>query len=177
MGLNTIGLSGLTRHSYALLPTLMNRSSIQLSMTFLLRLSCRVAPCRKDINSHARLHLTCTHRRIRLWRASVLELPSADVLHYSLLAVERFLTSALWLGRYDYCASFDWPHGPVDVRARHSQGGLINAILEGWFPTSDDREWAFFLEDDIEVSTSFLQWAQEGRAACERDRLCIGVSL
>lgn len=114
---------------------------------------------------------------IDVCRVSVHELPSADASCYSLLAFEHFVTSTLWLGRYDYCASFEWPHGPVDVRARHSQGGLINAILEGWFPTSDDREWAFFLEDDIEVSTSFLQWAQEGRAACERDRLCIGVSL
>ena len=78
---------------------------------------------------------------------------------------------------YEFAASFAWPHGPVDVRARHSQGGLINAIIEGWYPRSDDREWAFFLEDDIEVSRMFFRWAQNGRAVCENDALCIGVSL
>lgn len=67
---------------------------------------------------------------------------------------------------YDYVATFEWPHGPVQVLARHSPGGLINAIIEGWYPTGN-TEWAIFLEDDIEVSPYFLQWAQQGRQWCE----------
>eukprot|EP00038_Savillea_parva_P001123 m.101566 g.101566 ORF g.101566 m.101566 type:complete len:800 (+) comp10398_c0_seq1:235-2634(+) len=77
---------------------------------------------------------------------------------------------------YDYVSTFGWRHGPVQVMARHTKGGLINAIIEGWFPAGDE-EWAFFLEDDIEVSPYFLTWAQEGRVWCENKPLCIGVSL
>jgi hypothetical protein len=33
------------------------------------------------------------------------------------------------------------------------------------------------LEDDIEVSPHFLTWANAGRAMCEKDPTCIGVSL
>jgi hypothetical protein len=57
--------------------------------------------------------------------------------------------------RYDFVRRFEWPYGPVQVMARHTKGGLINAIIEGWFPANDD-EWAIFLEDDIEVSPAFL---------------------
>lgn len=33
---------------------------------------------------------------------------------------------------YELVQNFDWPHGPVQINARHSPGGLINAIIEGW---------------------------------------------
>ena len=72
--------------------------------------------------------------------------------------------------------NFSWPHGQKQIVARHSKGGLINAIVESWYP-ADDHEWAVMLEDDIEVSPQFLVWANAARALCEADPTCIGVSL
>mmetsp|Transcript_34149 Transcript_34149/g.102972 ORF Transcript_34149/g.102972 Transcript_34149/m.102972 type:complete len:720 (-) Transcript_34149:733-2892(-) len=77
---------------------------------------------------------------------------------------------------YDFVRGFQWPHGQVQVVARHSRGGLINAIIEGWYP-ANDVEWGVFLEDDIEVSPHFLAYLQAARPLCEAEHGCIGVSL
>ena len=45
------------------------------------------------------------------------------------------------------------------IRHRVVKGGLITAVTESWFPSSDD-EWNFFLEDDISVSPLFYIWAK-----------------
>jgi hypothetical protein len=44
--------------------------------------------------------------------------------------------------------SFEWPHGPMTLRRRIIQGGLIRAVSESWHPASDD----LLQEDDIKVS-------------------------
>ncbi|KAI9318525.1 hypothetical protein BX666DRAFT_2025975 [Dichotomocladium elegans] len=54
---------------------------------------------------------------------------------------------------------FTWSHGPKTVRHRIRKGGLMPAIVESWYPTSDDN-YAVLLEDDIEVSPLFYIWAK-----------------
>ena len=34
--------------------------------------------------------------------------------------------------------SFDWPHGPKTLRRRIIQGGLIRAVSESWYPSSNE---------------------------------------
>ncbi|CAI9770818.1 unnamed protein product [Fraxinus pennsylvanica] len=53
--------------------------------------------------------------------------------------------------------SFDWPHGPKILRRRIIQGGLIRAVSESWYPTTDD-DFGLLLEDDIEVSPYYYLW-------------------
>ncbi|GMI92119.1 hypothetical protein like AT5G60700 [Hibiscus trionum] len=53
--------------------------------------------------------------------------------------------------------SFQWPHGPKTLRRRIIQGGLIRAVSESWYPTSDDN-YGLLLEDDIEVSPYYYLW-------------------
>ncbi|KAL2902826.1 Elongation factor 4, partial [Bienertia sinuspersici] len=53
--------------------------------------------------------------------------------------------------------TFEWPHGSKSVRRRIIQGGLIRAVSESWYPSSDD-EFGLLLEDDIEVSPYYYLW-------------------
>ncbi|XP_009613820.1 uncharacterized protein [Nicotiana tomentosiformis] len=53
--------------------------------------------------------------------------------------------------------SFNWPHGPKTLRRRIIQGGLIRAVSESWYPSSDD-DFGLLLEDDIEVSPYYYLW-------------------
>ncbi|XP_061338066.1 uncharacterized protein LOC133284945 [Gastrolobium bilobum] len=53
--------------------------------------------------------------------------------------------------------SFEWPHGPKTLRRRIIQGGLIRAVSESWYPSSDD-DFGLLLEDDIEVSPYYYLW-------------------
>ncbi|KAJ7947826.1 Glycosyl transferase, family 2 [Quillaja saponaria] len=53
--------------------------------------------------------------------------------------------------------SFDWPHGPKTLRRRIIQGGLVRAVSESWYPSSDD-DYGLLLEDDIEVSPYYYLW-------------------
>ncbi|XP_059302087.1 uncharacterized protein LOC132054021 [Lycium ferocissimum] len=53
--------------------------------------------------------------------------------------------------------SFNWPHGPKVLRRRIIQGGLIRAVSESWYPSSDD-DFGLLLEDDIEVSPYYYLW-------------------
>ncbi|KAK8683602.1 hypothetical protein V6N13_039656 [Hibiscus sabdariffa] len=55
--------------------------------------------------------------------------------------------------------SFEWPHGPKTLRRRIIQGGLIRAVSESWYPTSDD-DYGLLLEDDIEVSPYYYLWVK-----------------
>lgn len=52
---------------------------------------------------------------------------------------------------------FRWEHGPVTLRHRILLGGLMPAIVESWYPTSNDS-YGVFLEDDVEVSPFFFGW-------------------
>ncbi|GAA5875051.1 hypothetical protein JCM3774_003415 [Rhodotorula dairenensis] len=51
----------------------------------------------------------------------------------------------------------DWAHGPLSVRHRILLGGLMPAIVESWYPTSNDT-YGVLLEDDVEVSPLFYGW-------------------
>ncbi|CAN0898871.1 hypothetical protein LINGRAHAP2_LOCUS19946 [Linum grandiflorum] len=54
-------------------------------------------------------------------------------------------------------STFNWPHGPKTLRRRIIQGGLIRAVSESWYPSSDD-DFGLLLEDDIEVSPYYYLW-------------------
>ncbi|KAI8136914.1 hypothetical protein BJV82DRAFT_526174 [Fennellomyces sp. T-0311] len=54
---------------------------------------------------------------------------------------------------------FTWPHGKKTMRHRIRKGGLMPAIVESWYPSSDDN-YAVLLEDDIEVSPYYYVWAK-----------------
>ncbi|GJN93061.1 hypothetical protein Rhopal_006106-T1 [Rhodotorula paludigena] len=78
---------------------------------------------------------------------------------------------------------FRWPHGTFSLRHRILLGGLMPAIVESWYPTSNDT-YGVLLEDDVEVSPLFYGWLKftilqyrytlEGRRASTR---LFGVSL
>lgn len=53
--------------------------------------------------------------------------------------------------------NFDWSQGTLNVRHRIVHGGLMPAIVESWYPSSNDS-YGVFLEDDIEVSPFFYGW-------------------
>ncbi|KAM7502139.1 hypothetical protein LguiB_001043 [Lonicera macranthoides] len=67
-----------------------------------------------------------------------------------------------------YIKSFDWPHGPKTLRRRIIQGGLIRAVSESWYPTSDD-DYGLLLEDDIEVSPYYYLWIKYALLAYHYD--------
>lgn len=52
---------------------------------------------------------------------------------------------------------FEWPFGTVTLRHRIILGGLMPAIVESWYPSSNDS-YGVFLEDDVEVSPLFYSW-------------------
>jgi len=52
---------------------------------------------------------------------------------------------------------FQWKHGPVFVHHRITHGGLLTAVVESWYPRSNDS-YGLLLEDDVEVSPLFYAW-------------------
>nr|GMD29468.1 uncharacterized protein LOC109170870 [Ipomoea batatas] len=64
--------------------------------------------------------------------------------------------------------SFDWPHGTKTLRRRIVQGGLIRAVSESWYPSSND-EYGVLLEDDIEVSPYYYLWIKYALLAYHYD--------
>ncbi|KAF7308712.1 Succinate dehydrogenase [ubiquinone] iron-sulfur subunit, mitochondrial [Mycena chlorophos] len=75
-----------------------------------------------------------------------------------------------------------WKHGSVFTHRRVVQGGLIPAVVESWYPHSDD-EYGLLLEDDVELSPLFYVWVKLAilhyRYGEQRDssRNLFGVSL
>ena len=79
--------------------------------------------------------------------------------------------------------SLHWPDGHVTLRHRVVLGGLLPAIVESWYPSSNDS-YGVLLEDDIEVSPLFYGWLKmsilqyryspSGRAQSQR---LFGISL
>ena len=53
--------------------------------------------------------------------------------------------------------SFGWKHGSMFVHHRIAHGGLLTAIVESWYPRSNDS-YGLLLEDDVEVSPLFYAW-------------------
>ncbi|KAH7836395.1 hypothetical protein Vadar_000749 [Vaccinium darrowii] len=64
--------------------------------------------------------------------------------------------------------SFNWTHGPKTLRRRIIQGGLIRAVSESWYPSSDD-DFGLLLEDDIEVSPFYYLWIKYALLAYHYD--------
>eukprot|EP01018_Ginkgo_biloba_P031332 Gb_01245 [translate_table: standard] len=64
--------------------------------------------------------------------------------------------------------NFNWPHGPKSLRRRIIQGGLIRAVSESWYPSSDD-DFGLLLEDDIEVSPYYYLWIKYALLAYHYD--------
>lgn len=80
----------------------------------------------------------------------------------------------------DMVVAFKWPYGQKQVHLRHSRGGLINAVLESWYPASMD-EMVILLEDDIEVSPFFYRWVIHNLDSMKKARKIhprvVGLSL
>ncbi|KAG6836988.1 hypothetical protein H0H93_016692 [Arthromyces matolae] len=55
--------------------------------------------------------------------------------------------------------NIDWPHGNVFVHHRVVQGGLMAAVVESWYPQSNNT-YGLLLEDDVELSPLFYAWAK-----------------
>ncbi len=54
-------------------------------------------------------------------------------------------------------ADLRWEHGTVFVHHRVAHGGLLTAVVESWYPRSNDS-YGLLLEDDVEVSPLFYAW-------------------
>lgn len=65
-------------------------------------------------------------------------------------------------------SNFSWPHGQKILRRRIIQGGLIRAVSESWYPSSDD-DFGLLLEDDIEVSPYYYLWIKYALLAYHYD--------
>lgn len=56
-----------------------------------------------------------------------------------------------------FASAFSWPYGSKIIRKRFTQGGLIRAVSESWYPSSPS-EYGLLLEDDLELSPQYLNW-------------------
>ena len=52
-----------------------------------------------------------------------------------------------------------WSHGHVFIHHRIMHGGLLPAVVESWFPHTNDS-YGLLLEDDIELSPMFYAWVK-----------------
>lgn len=110
--------------------------------------------------------LLFTHNRIetfkRLWRSVEGAKPVVDGnVRVSLTIVWDFDPDFSDKDRAmyrDFLTGLQSKHGAVKLIEHKSQQGLKKNIVETWQPTSLD-EYAIFLEDDIEVSVFFLDFA------------------
>ena len=62
----------------------------------------------------------------------------------------------------------NWPHRPKTLLRRIILGGLIRAVSESWYPSSDD-DYGLLLEDDIEVSPYYYLWIKYALLAYHYD--------
>ncbi|RDB20811.1 hypothetical protein Hypma_011994 [Hypsizygus marmoreus] len=75
-----------------------------------------------------------------------------------------------------------WKHGSLFVHHRIVHGGLLPAVVESWYPRSNDT-YGLLLEDDVELSPLFYAWAKmtllRYRYGDPRNRspLMFGISL
>ncbi|CAM6073699.1 unnamed protein product, partial [Sphagnum tenellum] len=56
-----------------------------------------------------------------------------------------------------YVDGFKWQHGPKEVHYRSKKLGLQGQWIEAWWPSNDD-EFAFIVEDDVELSRLFYRY-------------------
>ncbi|KAJ6591739.1 hypothetical protein DFH09DRAFT_1273592 [Mycena vulgaris] len=57
--------------------------------------------------------------------------------------------------------AYQWPHGAVFAHRRVIHGGLLPAVVESWYPHSNDS-YGLLLEDDVELSPLFYAWIKMG---------------
>jgi hypothetical protein len=55
--------------------------------------------------------------------------------------------------------NFQWLHGELFIHHRIVQGGLLPAVVESWYPQSNNS-YGLLLEDDIELSPLFYAWVK-----------------
>ncbi|KAF8636413.1 hypothetical protein AX17_003595 [Amanita inopinata Kibby_2008] len=54
-------------------------------------------------------------------------------------------------------SAYVWKHGSMSIYHRVVHGGLLPAVVESWYPHTNDT-YALLLEDDVEVSPLFYAW-------------------
>ncbi|KZT65664.1 hypothetical protein DAEQUDRAFT_800798, partial [Daedalea quercina L-15889] len=54
-------------------------------------------------------------------------------------------------------SDYSWRHGRVFLHRRIIHGGLLPAVVESWYPQSNDS-YGLILEDDVELSPLFYAW-------------------
>ncbi|KAJ7695182.1 hypothetical protein B0H17DRAFT_1198872 [Mycena rosella] len=57
--------------------------------------------------------------------------------------------------------AYQWGHGAVFTHRRVIHGGLLPAVVESWYPHSNDS-YGLLLEDDVELSPLFYAWIKMG---------------
>jgi hypothetical protein len=57
--------------------------------------------------------------------------------------------------------AYQWSHGSVFTHRRVVHGGLLPAVVESWYPHSNDS-YGLLLEDDVELSPLFYAWIKMG---------------
>ncbi|KAJ7224433.1 hypothetical protein GGX14DRAFT_650327 [Mycena pura] len=57
--------------------------------------------------------------------------------------------------------AYKWNHGNLFIHRRVVHGGLIPAVVESWYPSSNDS-YGLLLEDDVELSPLFYAWIKMG---------------
>lgn len=60
-------------------------------------------------------------------------------------------------GTLQLVQNIQWNHGAVFLHHRVVRGGLLPAVVESWYPLSNDT-YGLLLEDDVEVSPLFYAW-------------------
>lgn len=55
--------------------------------------------------------------------------------------------------------NLSWERGSLFLHHRIIHGGLLPAIVESWYPSSNDS-YGILLEDDVELSPLFYAWAK-----------------
>ena len=69
-----------------------------------------------------------------------------------------------------------WPFGKMQVEAKNENAGIKRSVLTAWMPSSNETKRHYlFLEDDLELSSRYFQWAKE--AGLKYSGRVMGVSL
>lgn len=56
-------------------------------------------------------------------------------------------------------SDYTWEHGSVFLHRRIIHGGLLPAVVESWYPQSNNS-YGLILEDDVELSPLFYAWVK-----------------
>ncbi|KAF8327282.1 uncharacterized protein EI90DRAFT_3127335 [Cantharellus anzutake] len=81
-----------------------------------------------------------------------------------------------------FVRSLEWDYGNLHIRHRVILGGLLPAVVESWYPSSNDS-YGLILEDDVELSPAFYAWAKMNMlqyrygAEVNRSPRLFGISL